>query len=55
MLLHYNLIQNLVMKSEKKKSLIGIDERLLKKLLMEPSYRDKRFKSKGRSFGYDSQ
>ena len=42
------------MKSEKKKSLIGIDERLLKKLLMEPSYRDKRFKSKGRSFGYDS-
>ena len=38
----------------KKKSLIGIDERLLKKLLMEPSYRDKRFKSKGRSFGYDS-
>ena len=37
-----------------KKSLIGIDERLLKKLLMEPSYRDRRFKSKGRSFGYDS-
>ena len=30
-----------------KKSLIGIDERLLKKLLMEPSYRDRRFKSKG--------
>ena len=53
MLLLYNLIQNLVMKSEKK-SLIGIDERLLKKLLMEPSYRDRRFKSKGRSFGYDS-
>ena len=38
----------------KKKSLIGIDERLLKKLLMEPSYRYRRFKSKGRSFGYDS-
>ena len=37
-----------------KESLIDIDERLLKKLLMEPSYRDRRFKRKGRSFGYDS-
>ena len=28
--------------------------KIVKKLLMEPSYRDQRFKSKGRSFGYDS-